>query len=170
MKFVIILVFIFLIAYPMINSQENINLVNSNTYLQECSQQNNDNLQGLQEKPSPKDRIKENQILVYKDEVIIKIKDVSWSTYTDTNSMDPIIDKGANGLEIKPESTKDIQLGDIIAYQKEGSNNIIVHRVIEINQDNQGWYVITKGDNNQVQDPYKIRFNEVKYILVGIIY
>ncbi|MFH1209878.1 MAG: signal peptidase I [archaeon] len=167
MRFVIILMLMFLIAYPMINSQENISLVNSNNYVKECPQLDNNY---LQEKASPKDRIKEDQILVYKDEVIIKIKDVSWSTYTDTNSMDPIIDKGANGLEIRPESTKDIQLGDIIAYQKEGSKDIIVHRVIEINQDNLGWYVITKGDNNQVQDPYKIRFNEIKYVLVGIIY
>jgi len=121
------------------------------------------------EKISPQDRVKENQIRIYEDELIIKIKDTSLASYTDTNSMDPILDYGANGIEINAESPDQIQIGDIIAYTPTWTSGLIVHRVIEKGIDNNGLYFITKGDNNQKPDP-KIRFEQIKFILIGIIY
>ena len=91
-----------------------------------------------------------------------------WSRFVDSNSMDPTIDSGANGLEIKPLSTTDINVGDIISYKL--GNDIIVHRVIEIGIDSRGWYAVAKGDNNAEKDPFKIRFNDVHGIVVGVIY
>ncbi len=122
------------------------------------------------EKISPKDRISENQILVLKDKIIIEMEDVSVASYLNTNSMDSFIDEGANGLEIIPKSAYDIQVGDIIAYRFDLINNLIVHRVIKISSDEKGWYAITKGDNSLFRDPFKVRFNQIEFVLVGVIY
>ena len=52
--------------------------------------------------------------------------------------MDPLLDEEANGLEITPQNQEDLQVGDVIAY--ETNIGIIVHRIIDINEDEQGWY------------------------------
>ncbi len=122
----------------------------------------------LNERPSPYDHIKENQIVVYDNYVIIKIPGVSWTSYTDTNSMDPVLDKESNGLEIEPKEPKDIHIGDIVAYESQDS--LIVHRIIDIKEDSEGIYYVLKGDNSPIEDPEKVRFEQIKYLLVGVIY
>ena len=122
------------------------------------------------EKDSPGDWIKENQIKVYDNKVIIELKDAEWASFTDTNSMDPVLDETANAIEIIPKSTDDIHVGDIISYNSGYADGTIIHRVIKIDKDNKGWYCIVKGDNNQSPDPGKIRFNQIKRVLVAIIY
>ncbi len=118
--------------------------------------------------PSPANRISEDQIKVYEDRVVLEINGVQWASFTDTNSMDPVIDTGANALQLVPKSPQDIILGDIISYQTD--KGVIIHRVVEIGQDNQGWYAITQGDNIAQKDPQKVRFGQVKRVLIGIIY
>ena len=45
----------------------------------------------------------------------------------------------------------DIKVGDVIEYKKSGAS--IIHRVLEINQDNEGnYYIVAKGDNNDTMD------------------
>jgi len=120
------------------------------------------------ERYSPLDRIPEKDIEVYDNKIIINLKGASWASYADTNSMDPVLDKGTNGIEIKPSSESEIKIGDIISY-KLGSN-LIVHRVIKTGYDKDGWYAITKGDNNSAEDPGKVRFPQVNGVLVALIY
>jgi signal peptidase I len=122
------------------------------------------------ERISPQDRINEDQIHVYKDRIVIYIPEATYARYADTNSMDPILDEGATGFEIIPDSEEDIRIGDIITYQPEWTSNLVVHRVIEIGEDEQGWFAYTKGDNTSSIDPGKIRFEQVKYVLVGVFY
>jgi len=122
------------------------------------------------EKPSPADHIKEDQIHVYDDRIVIEIKNARWAGFEDTNSMDPILDKDSNAIQVVPEKPEDIQIGDIISYQSEMFNAVIIHRVVDIGQDEQGIYYITKGDNNNEVDPEKVRFEMVRRILVAIIY
>ncbi len=122
------------------------------------------------ERLSPSDHIKESQISVYKDRIVIDIDNAVWARYTDSNSMDPLFDKGANGLELPVSSTEDLKIGDIIAYQASWTEGTVIHRIIEIGNDEKGIYYITKGDNNPSQDPEKVRFSQVKYILIGILY
>ncbi|GIU69920.1 MAG: hypothetical protein KatS3mg002_1156 [Candidatus Woesearchaeota archaeon] len=122
------------------------------------------------EKPSPNDWIKENQILVYSNQVIFDIKNAEWSKFTDTHSMEPVISSRANAIQIKPKSPDDIIVGDIISYESEYTDGIIIHRVIEKNIDEKGVYFIAKGDNNPQPDPGKIRFNQIKRVLVAIVY
>ena len=122
------------------------------------------------ERDSPSDWIKEDQIKVYNDKVIINLRDAEWASFTNTNSMDPVIDEKANAIEIIPKSADDIHVGDIISYNSDYADGTIIHRVIKISEDDRGWYCIVKGDNNQSPDPGKIRFKQIKRVLVAIIY
>ncbi len=117
---------------------------------------------------TPSDRITQDQIKVYQNQIILNVKDASWATFTPTGSMKPLFDEKSNALEIKPTSPNDIKLGDIIAYQS--TDGIIIHRVINIQQDSAGIYYIVKGDNNQTADPEKVRFAQIQGVVVAIIY
>ncbi|HME87559.1 MAG TPA: signal peptidase I [Candidatus Nanoarchaeia archaeon] len=122
------------------------------------------------ERNSPADHISEDQIKVYGDKVELDIQNAVWSRFANTNSMDPFLDDGSNGIEITPQSAEEIHIGDIISYQSTRSDGIIIHRVIKIDADENGTYFTVKGDNNSLQDPERVRFNQIKGILVGIIY
>ncbi len=121
------------------------------------------------DKPSPKDRITEDQIKVTADKVIVDIKNVEWAKFTDTNSMDPVIDLGANALEVAPQSPDELQAGDIISYNSQYANGTIIHRIVEIGNDGE-WYARVKGDNINVEDPGKVRFSQIQRVVIGIIY
>lgn len=120
--------------------------------------------------PMPKDRINEDSIHVFSDKIVIDIANAQWSKFTPTKSMLPLLDKGANGIQIVPESPDQIELGDVVSYESNYYEGIIIHRVVKIDQDEEGWYCIVKGDSNDYRDPGKIRFNQIKRVLVGVIY
>lgn len=107
-----------------------------------------------------------SSVEVFEDRVIIYVKNSTLVGYS-SNSMSPLLSENAKGIEIKPSSPKEIHVGDIISYKK--NNEIISHRVIEIGEDEKGWYCKTKGDNSLVEDG-KIRFDQITGILVVIIY
>ncbi len=127
-------------------------------------------LRSAPEQDSPNDWIKEEQIKVYNDRVIIEIENPEWASFTNTNSMDPVIDETAHAIQTVPKSAQDINVGDIISYKSDYAEGIIIHRVIKIGGDEDGWYCIARGDNNPTQDPGKIRFNQITRVLVAIIY
>lgn len=62
-----------------------------------------------------------------------------------SGSMEPTIHTGS--LALINERDRDIEVGDVIAFQVE--DMFITHRVIEITDDG---YYITKGDNNDTPD------------------
>ncbi|MDI6737304.1 MAG: signal peptidase I [Nanoarchaeota archaeon] len=120
---------------------------------------------------APSDSISESQIQVYEDKVIIRIpQGARWASYTNTKSMSPVLDEGSNGIEIVPKSIEDIHVGDIVAYETKFNRIPIVHRVIAIKKDSLGTYFVLKGDNNMKADGEKVRFGQVKYKLVAVIY
>ena len=121
------------------------------------------------ERISPGNHIKEEQIKVYNDKIELDIQNAIWSRFVNTNSMDPFLDEDANGIEVIPTSTDQIKIGDVISYESR-NGGIVIHRVVNIEQDNNGTYYVVKGDNNPLQDPERVRFNQVKGILVGILY
>lgn len=121
-----------------------------------------------QENSSPSDWIKEEQIQVYPQWVILDIPGAKWAGFTDTNSMDPFIDETANAIEITPAHPDAIQVGDVISYQT--VYGVLIHRVIKKGIDDQGIYYLVKGDNNRFQDPFKVRFGEVQGVVVAVIY
>ena len=116
---------------------------------------------------APGDHLSEEDIVVLRDRVCLKVDGASLSNYADSGSMLPILDKGANGVRIVPESENDVEVGDIISFRRGGL--LIVHRVVEKGVDDDGVYFVMKGDANLVGDG-KIRFGDIEYVTIGIIY
>lgn len=122
------------------------------------------------EQLSPSDHVSEDQIHVLSNQVILDIEGASWAEFSDTNSMDPFLDETSNSIEIKPNQPEDINPGDVISYYSSITGDLLVHRVISVDEDGDGTYYIVKGDNNNVRDPEKVRFHQIHGVLVGIIY
>jgi signal peptidase len=69
-----------------------------------------------------------------------------------SGSMSPEFSAGSV-VDIKAIEPEKITSGDIITFKDpRNSNNIITHRVVEINKDNKGLEFITKGDANNEKD------------------
>lgn len=89
-------------------------------------------------------------------------------------SMVPTFGDGYVIAYYAPKSEKDIRLGDIIIFIQDGP--AVFHRVVAIGYDSNGWYALTKGDNNTVTDEKvrfdKIngRFNRILGIVLAVIY
>jgi hypothetical protein len=120
--------------------------------------------------PSPSKWIGETQIGVYSQRVILDIDDPQWAVFTDTHSMEPVISSRSYAIEIVPESEDQINVGDIVSYESKYSDGTIIHRVIEKGYDSQGVYFMLKGDNNPTPDPGRVRFEQIKRVVVAIIY
>ena len=117
---------------------------------------------------SPADKLTEEEVKVYADKTVIERENIIWAKIKDTHSMEPTLNENSISLELKPSSESDIVDGDIISFAQEGL--VIIHRVIETGFDDNGWFARTKGDNNPDVDPWKVRFNSVKGVVVGILY
>ena len=102
-----------------------------------------------------------------KDLVILNIANATLSNYADTGSMRPFFDKDSNGIRIKPDNVDSINVGDVISYRF--LDNLLVHRVVVKGVDNEGVYFIAKGDDSLISDN-KIRFEDIEYVTVAIIY
>lgn len=120
------------------------------------------------ERISPRDHITEDSIEVYNDRVVIRIDNAKWATFADTNSMDPVFDRGNNAIQIVPQSPDQIEVGDIITYRS--GERLIIHRVVEKGIDGSGWYFIVQGDNNPTPDPDKVRFEDITRLVVAVVY
>lgn len=116
---------------------------------------------------APSDFIRESQISISKDKIVINVEDASLSAYAPTGSMVPLFDEGANGIRIVPKSEDEINVGDIITFSRDSM--LVVHRVVQKGTDNEGTYFITQGDSNSFADE-KMRFSDIKYITIGILY
>jgi hypothetical protein len=127
---------------------------------------------GGRERPSPSDRLTMDDVRVTSTRVTIDAprgRVFETAIFTNTNSMDPLIDEGTQAIQIVPLTPDEIRIGDIISYDA-GQYGIIIHRVIQIGNDENGWYAIVQGDNNPHPDPVKVRFNMVRRVLVGVLY
>lgn len=119
---------------------------------------------------TPADRISQDKIHVFSDKIVLDIEGATWATFTPTHSMEPFISEKANGIELKPNSPMELKVGDIVSYESEFADGLIIHRIIQTGFDEQGWYAIIKGDNNPAADPGKARFEQIHGVLIGIIY
>ncbi len=138
-------------------------------------------LSQAKERFSPSDTITEDQIRVFRNgvqislqdqesnnwEVYFDLSDPTWSTFTDTNSMDPVFDQGANTIRIKTPC-EELQVGDIASYTY--NEGIIIHRVVHKDVDELGTYFVLKGDNNPSSDPGKVRCGQILGKVVAILY
>lgn len=78
-----------------------------------------------------------------------------------SGSMTPHISKG--DVVIVDKKFKNLEIGDVLAYKYEGK--IIVHRVYKIINNNNEYFIYTKGDANKDFDNYKI----TKDMFIGVV-
>ncbi len=77
-----------------------------------------------------------------------------------SESMTPTIDKGDAVIYKSITDESDLNVGDIIVF-KNGSK-IIIHRLIEIKEDENKNYYITKGDANNSKDNINLTIEDIK--------
>ncbi len=128
---------------------------------------------------APSDWISEDDIIVLEDRIILRVVNATLSDYATSGSMRPLFDFGANGIRIVPESEDDINVGDIVSFRfgsqldsfrhQTGRGELVVHRVVDKGVDGEGVYFVTKGDNGLVDDG-KIRFEDIEYVTIGVIW
>lgn len=126
-------------------------------------------LEGPVERNSPQDWISQSQIEMTSEGVFIRLSNPQWAIFADSNSMDPVFDAGSHAIQIIPTDKSQVQVGDILSYQSP-LGFVMIHRVTQISEDEEGWYAIVKGDNNPTPDPWKIRWDMVRRITVAVIY
>jgi hypothetical protein len=120
------------------------------------------------ERLSPRNRVVEDDLVLYDNQIRVYKDNLVLAQFNDTNSMDPLIDKGAHAIQMPVNNSDEISVGDIVAYQD--GEEIVLHRIVEIDEDEQGWYAMFKGDNNSFADPSKVRFEQILYVVVGVLY
>jgi len=123
----------------------------------------------LEASSTPSDWISENQIKVFEDKVELDIKNPQWVTFTPTNSMTPLLDDKSHAIEIMPDNEDQINVGDVVAYERD-NGDVILHRVVEIGFDSKGKFFRFQGDNVPYRDPGKIRFSQIRGVVVAVIY
>lgn len=116
---------------------------------------------------APFDHVSDDDIVVLDDRVILKIEGATLSNYADSGSMIPVLDEGANGIRVVPKSSDEIEVGDIVSYRI--GSILVVHRVIAKGEDADGVWFDVKGDANLIEDG-RIRFEDIEYLTVGVIY
>ena len=81
-----------------------------------------------------------------------------------TNSMEPTINIG-DVVITKEVKEKDIKVGDVITFMQDGE--VITHRITNIENYDQKAQYTTKGDNNNIEDTFKILYEDIegKHIL-----
>lgn len=80
-----------------------------------------------------------------------------------TNSMEPELKKD-DVVVIKKAKEDNLKQGDIITFKQNGET--ITHRIVQIDDIEDGKLYITKGDNNNVQDEQGLRFDQIEGKLV----
>jgi hypothetical protein len=126
---------------------------------------------GPTDKASPSDYFTNGDVEFLGNQVIIHVSDPQWAVVAPTKSMDPVFDYGTDLIEIfvkNPE--QEVHAGDIVSYEIPEMGITIVHRVIEVGYDSEGWYAIFKGDNNESPDPWKVRDSEIRRKVIGMLY
>ncbi len=128
------------------------------------------NIYAKDELHSPCDRIKSDDINIDEDKITIWLSDADTTNVKGSGSMSPTFAGESDLLYVVPQKESDICVGDIIVYKESKEARSVVHRVIKIEEDALGTYFITKGDHNKGEDSFKPRFNNIKWVVVGILY
>ena len=86
-----------------------------------------------------------------------------------TGSMRPGIQPGDVVLTERLP-TSDLQVGDVIEFRPPGYSESFMHRIISLTRVNNGYAIRTKGDANNVDDPWRVTLtNRNTYEALGVI-
>ena len=124
---------------------------------------------------SPCSRVNFGDVITYTNQVNIQSSDIVKGKVAGTGSMLPAISPSATVLYKKTNNVDDLCLGDIVVYDKtqcnpNGISNTTIHRIVSKDIDDIGIYYTVKGDNNKAIDNCKIRLDDIKLVVVGILY
>ena len=97
-------------------------------------------------------------ILVYLILSIAGFVKIPWATVGGF-SMEPTLESGTLVVLCPVPSNVTTLLGHVVVYDHYGE--YIIHRVIDVYQSAGTYYVTTKGDANQVADPWETPINQV---------
>lgn len=117
---------------------------------------------------APQSRVDISSVVISENAAMINVANLTPGIIAPTGSMYPLLQEDTIVLEQQPASHNDLLPGDIIVFEYKDTR--IIHRIVQVGWDDEGWYAMTKGDNNPLQDPSKVRFESVKGVVVGIIY
>jgi len=107
-----------------------------------------------------------NPFQIYENGIKIFIDDeFSVEKGSTTGSMRPTFRDNSYYILIKPKKQSDLNIGDVISINRIGEKNLL-HRIIRIEND----LYITKGDNNNVEDTQKWRFEDINGKVIGVLY
>lgn len=127
----------------------------------------------VKEKPSPKVRIGPENIRLEGDRLTVELPtpDVWITPVADTGSMDPWFDAEDRVVLAKVSDWRDVQPGDVVVYAKDNDGRqLIIHQVVEQLRDERGPYFILKGLNNWTADPFRVRPEWLRWVLLGVLY
>jgi len=121
------------------------------------------------ERPSPPGTMPQSAVKQYSDRIKVEQQGLKLlKSIRGTNSMDPLFDRGHTLIARDSFNHEDLVEGDIVVYYAYG--RYIVHRITVIAEDEQGRAYTLEGDNNNEPDPYIVRDEHIKYLVVGIVY
>jgi signal peptidase len=76
------------------------------------------------------------------------------------SSMEPTVPRGSV-VFVQPMSPTAARVGDIVTFAADGDpNNLVTHRVVQVEQDDQGLALRTEGDANNTEDVWRVRAND----------
>lgn len=85
-----------------------------------------------------------------------------------SGSMKPEMNVGDIVIVKKLQKNDDYNVGDIISYHE--NDSIVTHRIIQIQESQKGKNsYITKGDNNNAEDSFKVEQNNIEGKVIKII-
>jgi signal peptidase I len=88
-----------------------------------------------------------------------------------SGSMEPTIHTGSVAIDV-PIAAQDVKVGDVITFVRpDNQNELVTHRVIQIETGPSGRQWVTRGDANSVADPWRVAATGAGYKFVfGIPY
>jgi len=102
------------------------------------------------------------------DYLTINLDNITFFNITSGVSMFPAIHHNSI-LLYRLLGNNSIYIGDVIRY-KYKKDVFVHHRVIDVREDNEGIYYITKGDNIPNNDIIRVRRENITHKLIGILY
>ena len=112
--------------------------------------------------------ISPNTFNLTEDSLTINFNNITFFNITGGSSMLPAIHNNSTQLYIILGNNL-LYIGDIVRF-KYKEDIFMHHRIIDIRNDEEGIYYITRGDNNPLNDVIKIRKENITHKLIGILY
>ena len=93
---------------------------------------------------------------------------VTIETVQNTNSMEPMLDIGHTVvLSNHPKYMDDLKEGDVVIANV--GRGRIIHAIVKIDEDEEGWFCIIQGWNLKNPDPYKVRRDQITSTVLMVI-